>query len=358
LPSCTSWGNEIDIALYAEALRRHRAIVYVGVTLALALAVLSYVRVSPSGIGYRSSETWSNQATLVLTQAGAPELRSVLPTSPAGGSSSLADTSRFAGLIDVYAALATSDPIVRVLKRRGLINEEDLANGASPITAAAVVSTVGGGTTPMMTLTATAPSAEKATKLTLGATNAFLNYVQERQAAAKIPERDRIEIRVVKSADVPELVKPRSKALPILVLLGGLIATAAVAFTRDNLRRREAAPALSANSRGELADHGPSVGATPARTPIGPVPRQDSRPTREEVATHARTPIGPVPRQDSRSTREESNGSTAHTQRRPTLGSVPRPESGAEREHDGEADEVAQETSQLRRAGESPRPQS
>ena len=37
-----------------------------------------------------------------------------------GGSSPLADTSRFAGLIDVYTTLATSDSVMRVLKRRGL----------------------------------------------------------------------------------------------------------------------------------------------------------------------------------------------------------------------------------------------
>ena len=87
-----------------DVLRRHRKVVIVGVVLTVALAVLSVVRVSPSGISYRSPETWSNQATLVLTQEGAPELRSVLPARPGGFSPSLADTGRFAGLIDVYAA--------------------------------------------------------------------------------------------------------------------------------------------------------------------------------------------------------------------------------------------------------------
>ena len=105
-------GNDIDIALYADVLRRHRTIVLVGVVLTFCLVVLSVARVSPSGVSYRSPQVWSNQATLVLTQQGAPELRSVLPTSVTGGSSSLADTSRFAGLIDVYTTLATSDPVM------------------------------------------------------------------------------------------------------------------------------------------------------------------------------------------------------------------------------------------------------
>jgi hypothetical protein len=299
--------------------------VYVGVALTLALVVLSYVRISPSGVGYRSSEVWSNQATLVLTQAGAPELRSVLPSTAPGGSSSLADTSRFAGLIDVYAALATSDPVMDVLRKRGLVDAADMANGANPITAAPVVSTVGGGTTPMMTLSASAPSAPKATKLTVGATAAFLNDVETRQTGANIPDKDRIEIRVVKSADVPKLVKPRSKALPILVLLAGLVATAAVAFVRDNSARRQAAPSLSA-SRREPIDRDPSV--TQVRTPLGPVPGPDSSAPRDEA-----DPVG--------------------GQRRATLGSVPRPESG---ENGGSADVGQQGT--LRRAGKSGRPQS
>jgi hypothetical protein len=286
-------GNEIDVALYADVLRRHRAVVLVGVTLTVALAVLSYVRVSPSGISYRSSEIWSNQATLVLTQEGAPELRSVLPTSAAGGYTSLADTGRFAGLIDVYATLATSDPVLRQLRRRGLVAEKDLENGANPITAAAVVSTVNGAPTPMMTITATALSGPKATELTKGATKAFLSVVRSRQLAAKIPVKDRIQLRVVKSSGEPTVLEPRSKALLILVLLGGLIATAAVAFTRDNVGRREGVPVpITTASRNEPAEPDSSTGVTHGRSALESVPRPDSatasgRDVPDEVAERA-----------------------------------------------------------------------
>ena len=227
-------GKEIDIALYADVLRRHRTLVIVGVMLAVALAVLSFVRVSPSGISYRSPETWSNQATLVLTQQGAPELRSVLPSRPGGLSPSLADTGRFAGLIDVYAALATSDAVVGELRRRGLLKPEDVKDGDLPIAAAALTSTVNPAT-PMMTITGTSSTGPKATALTIGATKAFLDVLNRRQLAAKIPERDRIEARVLRSSETPKLVGPRSKAVPVLVLLGGLIATLALAFTRHNV---------------------------------------------------------------------------------------------------------------------------
>ena len=121
----------------------------------------------------------------------------------------------------------------------------------------------------MMTITATSSTGPKATELTLGATKAFLDVVHTRQLAAKIPVKDRIQVRVVKSAEAPKLVDPRSKALPILVLLGGLIATVAVAFTRDNLARRERAPELTTvASRDEPAEpDSASVSPTPVRRP-------------------------------------------------------------------------------------------
>jgi len=301
-------GIEIDIALYANVLRRHRKIVLVGVALTFALVVLSVARISPSGISYRSPQIWSNQATLVLTQEGAPELRSVLPTPVAGGTSSLADTSRFAGLIDVYTTLATSDPVIRKLERLGLIDAAEMANGKSPITAVPVVSTVGGGTTPMLMISATAPTSAEATALTRAATTAFLAEVTTRQSAAKIPVKERIQLRVVKAADEPKLVKPRSKAIPMLVLLAGLIATAAVAFTRDNVTRKtSAAPVLAAAPPGEAADADPSTGVT--RTALGAVPRPDSAPTREHTGSSIasardRSTLGSVPRSDPAAGRE------------------------------------------------------
>jgi hypothetical protein len=257
----------------------------------------------------------------------------VLPAPVGGGSPSLADTSRFAGLIDVYTTLATSDPVIRVLQRRGLIDATQMASGVVPITAAPVVSTVGGGTTPMMMISATAPTAVKATKLTRATTTAFLAEVRARQLAAKIPLRDRIQLQVVKAADEPKLVKPRSKALPMLVLLGGLIATGAVAFTRDNAARRRGAPVLAAASPEEAAEAlDPSFGVA-----------------------HAPTTLGPVPRPDAVASRGESGAPSGTTRGRSTLGSVPRSDSAS---RDAILDEDAPQAPQLRRTGTAGRPQS
>ena len=108
--------------------------------------------------------------------------------------------------------------------------------------------------------------------MTRGATSAFVGFVATRQLAAKIPVKDRIQLHVVKGSGEPTLVKPRSKALPILVLLAGLVATAAVAFTRDNVARRRGAPVLTPTMpRSETAEP-----ATHGRWALGTVSRADS----------------------------------------------------------------------------------
>jgi hypothetical protein len=205
--------------------------VITGLVVTFALAVFSFVRISPSGIGFRASAVWSNEAILVLSQPGFPEYRSVLPSGQSPDSSSLSS------LADVYAAFATSDAVVRQLEARGIIKEDVLADGKLPIAASAVGSSVNGGSTPLLSITGEGDSPAEATKLAVGTTDTFISVLRARQVAAKIPESQRIEVRVVKRAGEPTLVKPRSKTAPIILLLAGITATIGAAFVRDNSRR-------------------------------------------------------------------------------------------------------------------------
>lgn len=224
----------IDLRLYSRVLRRHRALVVIGVALTFALAFLSYVRVSPSGIAYRSPAVWSNSSTMVLTQAGSPELRSVLPAG-SSGVPTLGTTERFIGLVDLYAALATSDAVIQLLKQRGLLDDKDIEAGDLPVSASSVSSAVNGQVIPLIRITGEGDSPKEATARTLAATQAFLEVLTTRQTAAKIPPNNRIQVSVIKRSGKPVLAEPRSMALLLVILLGGLIATIAVAFMRDNL---------------------------------------------------------------------------------------------------------------------------
>jgi hypothetical protein len=215
--------------MYTEVLWRHRVLVAVGLVVALVLAFLSVVRVSSDGFAYRKQETWSNTSVLVLSQESFPEGRSALPPNT--------DPSRFAAIVDQYAALATSDAVIASLKRQGLLEPDAGGTEAPPILATAMPSTVTGSATPLLRLTADAESPAAATRLVIRATDTFINFVKARQQDAGIPKKQRIELEILTRAGVPELIGPRKKTTPIFILLAGLAIVVAAAFIRDNMQR-------------------------------------------------------------------------------------------------------------------------
>ncbi len=254
----------------------------VGVVASVALAVLSFVRISPTGVAYRSSERWVNEATLVVTQAGFNEGRS------GGGAAVDTTLQRFSTLVNVYAALVESDQVVNLLVRRGLVEREDVSNGEIPVVATPVVSD-NGASTPLMTITGSASSAAKATALTVGATKAFIDTLERRQRAAGIPPSQRTLVQPVRRFGEPTLVEPRSKSLPIIVFLAGLSATFGAVFLRDGRFRRQAEEAEEAEEA-ELAE---SVPLAPAREQSRSIPSK--RPASASSKRRRRRPAKPTP---------------------------------------------------------------
>jgi hypothetical protein len=205
-----------------------------GCALALALALLSYVRVSDGGLVYRNPEIWSNEATLGLSTPSEPEWRSQLPPT--------AQLQPLTALVDQYAAYATSDAVVRSLQKQGLLprsgtTAKGTALGAAGIAANAVPSPLNGQPTPLLKISGSGASPAAATRLTIRATDAFIEYARSRQDALKIPKNQRVKLRVIKRASEPTLTAPRSKTNFIIILFAGLSATVAAAFIRDNVRR-------------------------------------------------------------------------------------------------------------------------
>jgi hypothetical protein len=208
-------------------LRRHWLLVLVGLWLSLTLALLSQLHISSTGVSYRSPEVWSNEATLALSQAGAPELR-VFPD----------QTMQLTALVDFYAAYATSDAVINGLRRKGFLTARDVQGGKLPIAASAVPSPLNSAPTALLKVTASGLTPAMATRLTKAATDELIAYVKSRQIEAAIPVRERVQLRIVKRSSEPELIVPRSKSKAILILLAGLTATFAAAFIRDNIQRR------------------------------------------------------------------------------------------------------------------------
>ena len=138
--------------LYLRVLWRFRFLVLFGVLAGLALALLSFMRVSIDDgrptFTYRESEVWESEALLFLTQPGFPWGRSVIeakeegsgappavdpgtatapttvPTKTEPEEQRFAEASRFGALAILYSSLATSDPVQDIMLRDGPLEGE------------------------------------------------------------------------------------------------------------------------------------------------------------------------------------------------------------------------------------------
>jgi hypothetical protein len=217
----------VDLQLYARVLWRFRVVVAAGLVLALALAFFSYVSFGFSkGFQYRQSQEWLSSTTLLVTQQGAPELRTV-PGDPETGV--YADSSRLAGLAALYATLVDSDGV------RALMADKNPPPGrivASPVT------TQDGLSLPLITLEALAATPAGALQLAQVQASSFIDFIEREQGAENIASKDRVEVKVVSQPTPPFVFTPRSKAVPIVIFLSVLVATFALVFVLENLRPR------------------------------------------------------------------------------------------------------------------------
>jgi hypothetical protein len=233
----------VDFRLYARVVWRFRLIVAAGFVLALMLAVLSIVRVSPSGITYRSSELWSTTMRLLVTQSGFPEgrLYAQEPTKPgeagptAGDQADklgipIADPARFNTLAILYAQLATSDPVRRLMLRNRPIQGR--------IVATALRDDRSGVLLPLIDLMAISTSPRAAVELAQRGANALDTFVARQQRANNVPTSDRVVFRTIVQPKGAVIFQPRSKTMAIVVFLAVMLATVGLAFALESIRPR------------------------------------------------------------------------------------------------------------------------
>ncbi len=222
----------MDLALLARVLWRHRIIVGVGLFAAIALAFLSLVRVGLGGSGpklqYRQHEEWQSLATLFVSQRGFPYGRAVIPDGQ--------DPSRFGNYATLYAHLAMSDAVKRLILRGGPIDASHEFMGAAPVLANPGDSS--SPPLPLIDLWAISDPPQRAEALTRRATAAFMQYLDEVQQANKIPLDQRVVVTVVSAGNEPLLLKKRSKTLAVVIFLTVAMATCGLAFIVENVKRR------------------------------------------------------------------------------------------------------------------------
>lgn len=233
----------MDFRLYARVVWRFRLIVAVGFVLALMLATLSVVRVGAHGVSYRRSELWSTTMRLLVTQKGFPEGRLYAQepagpgtTSPTPGQESaklgipLADPNRFNTLAILYAELAGTDPVRRLMLRDGPIRGQ--------VAATALRDDASGVLLPLIDLVAVSTSPRAAVVLAQRTAHALDAYVAGEQRANSVPPGDRVVIQTIVQPKVPSVYQPRSKTMAIVVFLAVILASIGLAFILENLRPR------------------------------------------------------------------------------------------------------------------------
>lgn len=224
----------MDLSLYSRVFWRFRLLVVAGLMLASALAVVSYFRVSLDGfkpkLTYRQTETWQGRTRLLVTQQGFPLGRSVFPPTTPEGTPQFASPARFSELAVLYANLANSDQIVRLIEPSGRLR--------GSVGAQVVSNPTTGYTLPIIDLFGVADTPKRAVDLTRRAADALRSYIYRGQVASRTPATERVTIQELARPKEAELIVPRKKTVPVTVFLSVLIATIALVFVLENLRPR------------------------------------------------------------------------------------------------------------------------
>ena len=232
----------MDFGLYARVLWRFKLIVIGGLLLATGAAVLSVIRIAPSGISYRQDELWASTARLGVTQNGFPWGRLFAqPATTADGSTGsetgrdedqipLANPDRFNALAILYAELASSDRVRALMRHDGPVRGQIVATPLRDADSGVLL--------PLIDLTAISTSPQAATGLASRGVDALQTYLEEEQRTNGVPASDRVVLQEVTRPTSAHVFQPRSKTMPAVIFLAVMFATVALVFVLENFRPR------------------------------------------------------------------------------------------------------------------------
>ena len=232
----------MNLARHAAVLWRFRRITAAGLLLGVVLAIFASYHLTTSGLVPRGAPTYTSQSQLLVTQAGFPEGRVVLPTAPALGGSTeqsevdpdrieFADPGRFMNLADLYTKLIISDEV------RGRLPE---AVGPGQIVASPLPAVSGAPILPIIQLDTIAASPGAAQKLNADVAKALRDLLEQRQSKNDISPAQGVQIQTLNAPSPGALAASPSKMASILAFLLCLIGTIAVTHLLENVRNRRA----------------------------------------------------------------------------------------------------------------------
>lgn len=241
----------MDFKLFLGVVKRYKRIVISGSVLAVVLSVLSYGMPGMKGgkptIIPRGSEVWQAEAELLISEEGFPYGRAVTQVIPGKGTSippqTYGDEGYLASLSSVYAAMANGTSLQHEVAAEAHVpvcpsgvtaaGSSTTASSAGPcgtVTAAEVADPNTSTPLPLVTLTASAPTAGDAAKLATTTVSVLQSNITQQQAAAGTPVDQRVRLQTLQSGAVATLTQGHSKSIPMLVLFAIVSASIALAF--------------------------------------------------------------------------------------------------------------------------------
>jgi hypothetical protein len=232
----------MDLRLYVRVLWRFRLVVAIGFVVAIALAAFSTVKLGPNGLQYRQNELWASTVRLLVTQNGFPEgrLYAQQPTEgdaiPQAGDQAkelgipVVDPGRFNSLAILYARLANTDPILRLMSKEGPVKGKLIAVSLRDDNSGILL--------PLIDVTAITDSPLGALSLAARNAKALDTYIDTQQQENKVPKGDRVKIETVVAPRQAVLFQPRSKTMPMVVFFAVMFATVGLSFLLENIRPR------------------------------------------------------------------------------------------------------------------------
>src|SRR5262249_39794036 len=147
----------------------------------------------------------------------------------AAGAGQFADPDRLASLAVLYAQLASSDPVRKIMRREGPVT--------GTIEADAIVSRSGlADALPFVQIAAIDSSPGRSLAFSTRATHAFGQFLEEQQRVNAIPPKQRVVVTVIKQPRTAKLLSGRSFTIPIVVFLSVMVVVFGFALVLENTR--------------------------------------------------------------------------------------------------------------------------
>jgi capsular polysaccharide biosynthesis protein len=226
----------MDLLEYRRVVRRQLLIVLIGLSITFALMFFALVRVSSEGMVFRQPPIYQARSELLVTRAGFTLGRAAPPDYQQ------ADDARMEYLAGLYAELATSEAVRTEIARDG--SKGPLPRASYDVTQ--LITPITQRSLPLIEVVGLSTSAGGAIAIANRVAEGLRRYILVGQDRGRVAKPERVDLRIVTRADHAEVLQGVKVTTAIMVFILGLVATLAVAFARDNMRRNRGGPGSGA----------------------------------------------------------------------------------------------------------------